>query len=92
MRMMLDPAMWGWQLRAACRGEDSSLYFAPGYFEKRAEKNAREAKAKRICAGCEVREDCLAYALKIQEEHGVWGGLNEQERRTALRNRARQAG
>ena len=38
----------GWQRLAACRGEDSTYYFAPSYFEKRGEKLAREAVAKRI--------------------------------------------
>ena len=38
---------WGWQFDGACRGEDSSLFFAPSYFEKREEKAAREVKARR---------------------------------------------
>jgi hypothetical protein len=42
------PAGWakGWQFDAACRGEDSALFFAPGYFERREEKAAREFRAK----------------------------------------------
>ena len=90
---MSDPVAQpdGWQLAAACRGEDAAAYFAPNYFEKRSEKDAREARAKRICARCPVREPCLAYALRIREPHGVWGGLNEMERRAVLRQRA-QAG
>ena len=74
-----------WQFRALCRGEDSALFFAPTYFEKREEKGAREAKAKAICARCEVREACLDYALGTRESHGIWGGLNEMERRALLR-------
>jgi WhiB family redox-sensing transcriptional regulator len=83
------PAGWarGWQFDAACRGEDSALFFAPGYFERREEKAAREVRAKAICAGCPVRETCLEFALGIRESHGVWGGLNEQERRQVLRQR-----
>ena len=81
----------GWQHAAACRGEDASAFFAPNYFEKRAEKYAREAIAKTICARCPVLEPCLAYALRIREPHGVWGGLNEMERRALLRQRS-QAG
>ena len=57
---------WGWQFDGACRGEDSSLFFAPSYFEKREEKAAREVKAKAICTGCPVREPCLDYALRIR--------------------------
>ncbi|HZD17920.1 MAG TPA: WhiB family transcriptional regulator [Actinomycetota bacterium] len=83
---------WGWQFDAACRGEDSSLFFAPNYFEKREEKAARESRAKAICDRCPVRQPCLGYALKIREPHGIWGGLNELERRQLLRQRALQAG
>lgn len=90
-RMLVDWT-YGWQFDAACRGEDASLYFAPNYFEKRAQKDAREAKAKAICARCPVRVDCLEYALKVRETHGIWGGLNEAERRQVLRQRAPQAG
>jgi WhiB family redox-sensing transcriptional regulator len=89
---MLDDLTTQWQHRAACRGEDSTYFFAPNYFEKRAEKNAREAVAKAFCARCPVREVCLEYALKVRETHGIWGGLNEMERRAVLRERARQAG
>jgi WhiB family transcriptional regulator, redox-sensing transcriptional regulator len=85
------PRADGWQVAAACRGEDASAFFAPNYFEKRSEKDAREAAAKLICARCPVREPCLEYALRTRESHGVWGGRNEMERRALLRQRA-QAG
>ena len=58
-RAMAVDWMWGWQFEAACRGEDSSLFFAPNYFEKRDQKEGREAKAKALCARCPVREECL---------------------------------
>jgi WhiB family transcriptional regulator, redox-sensing transcriptional regulator len=79
----------GWQERAACRGDDSGYFFAPSYFERRAEKDAREAVAKAICARCPVQGPCLDYALRVREDHGVWGGLNEMERRALLRARGR---
>jgi len=82
----------GWQDRAACRGEDSAFFFAPSYFEKRHEKDAREAKAKAICSRCPVQVICLEYALAIREPHGVWGGHNETERRHLLRQRALRVG
>ena len=84
----LTPA---WQFRAACRGEDAALFFAPGYFERSQEKLGREARAKAICARCPVRMDCLDYALRTREPHGVWGGLNEIERRALLREQDRRA-
>lgn len=85
---MAGEQMWGWQLEAACRGGDASLFFAPNYFETRDGKDAREASAKAICGDCSVRESCLGYAIAIREPHGVWGGLNEFERRRLLRDRS----
>jgi len=79
---------FGWQRLAACRGTEAAWFFAPNYFERRSEKDAREAKAKAVCGRCPVRADCLEYALRIREPHGVWGGLNEMERRAILRRRA----
>jgi WhiB family redox-sensing transcriptional regulator len=89
---MLVDWTYGWQFDASCRGEDSALFFAPNYFERREEKEGREARAKAICAGCPVRAECLEYALRTRESHGIWGGLNELERRQLLRQRALQAG
>lgn len=48
----------------------------------------RTAAAKTVCAGCEVREQCLAYAVSTGQDTGVWGGLTDTERR-ALRRRDR---
>jgi WhiB family redox-sensing transcriptional regulator len=84
---MMDPVSGSWWVDAACRGQDASVFFAPAYFEKRAEKLAREAVAKAICSRCPVRIPCLEYALRTRDPHGVWGGLNEMERRAVLRRR-----
>ena len=73
-----------WQAKAACRGPQSSVFFPPSHFERKDEKEAREARAKGICAGCPVRKPCLEYALRIREPHGIWGGLNEVERKQVL--------
>ena len=81
----------GWQYDAACRGEDSELFFAPNYFERKEEKEAREERAKAICARCPVRAECLEYALRNREPHGIWGGLNEIERKAIIRERERSA-
>jgi len=88
---MGEPEASDWQHRAACRGEDAAFFFAPAYFERRSEKLAREAVAKSFCARCRVRAECLDAALRIRDPHGVWGGLNEMERRVLLRERARRA-
>lgn len=73
-----------WQAKAACRGPQSSVFFPPSHFERKDEKEARESRAKAICATCPVRRPCLDYALRIREPHGIWGGLNEVERKQLL--------
>ncbi len=73
-----------WQMQGACRGPQAALFFPPPKPERRAAKQRREQIAKAICSECEVRTDCLDYALDIRELHGIWGGMNELERRTLL--------
>ena len=73
-----------WQLRAACRGPQAEVFFPPGTFERKDEKLGREARAKDICRTCPVQRQCLDYAIAIKEPHGIWGGLNEAERRNML--------
>jgi WhiB family redox-sensing transcriptional regulator len=73
-----------WQAKAACRGPQAVVFFPPSHFERKDEKAERENRAKAICATCAVRPDCLDYALRIREPHGIWGGLNELERKTLL--------
>jgi WhiB family transcriptional regulator, redox-sensing transcriptional regulator len=77
-----------WQLKAACRGPQSSVFFPPSHFERKDEKELRESRAKAICSTCAVRKPCLEYALRIREPHGIWGGLNELERKALLSRRA----
>lgn len=74
--------MWelsSWRLRAACRSVDSAVFFSPDAERGRA-REAREARAKAICARCPVIRECAAYALTAGERYGVWGGLSEQDR------------
>lgn len=73
-----------WQIKAACRGPQAAVFFPPSYFERKDEKLERETRAKAICAQCVVREPCLEFALSIREPHGIWGGLNELERKSLL--------
>ena len=73
-----------WQIRAACRGPQAAVFFPPPQFERKDEKSDRETRAKAICATCVVKKDCLEYAVAIREPHGIWGGLNEVERKQLL--------
>ncbi len=76
-----------WQARAACRGPQAAVFFPPAHVERKEEKQARESHAKAICSTCPVARECLEYALRIREPHGIWGGLNETERKQVVERR-----
>ena len=63
----------GWQERALCAQTDPEAFFP--------EKGGSTREAKRVCTGCDVRAECLEYALANDERFGIWGGLSERERR-----------
>jgi WhiB family redox-sensing transcriptional regulator len=69
-----------WQERSNCLGVDPDLFFP--------ERGASTREAKAVCKGCEVRVECLEYALAHGEKFGIWGGLSERERRRVRRQRA----
>jgi WhiB family redox-sensing transcriptional regulator len=77
-----------WQIKAACRGPHAAVFFPPSSFERKDEKEERETRAKAICHQCPVQKACLDYSLRIREPHGIWGGLNEVERKQMLARRA----
>ena len=77
-----------WQLEAACRGPHGAAFFPPSHAERKEEKITRERRAKAICATCAVKRACLDYAIRLREPHGIWGGLNEVERKQMLERRA----
>ena len=64
------------------------VFFPPPQFERKVDRAERERRAKAICADCSVRRECLDYALSIREPHGIWGGLNEAERKMILERSA----
>lgn len=78
---------WSWVSRAACRG--SAIDFCGPEGERQADREARERRAKAVCAGRPVAAACLAYALESREA-GVWGGTTDDER-SVLRRRASRA-
>jgi len=63
----------GWQERALCAQTDPEAFFP--------EKGGSTREAKKVCLGCDVRGECLEYALAHDERFGIWGGLSERERR-----------
>jgi WhiB family redox-sensing transcriptional regulator len=74
-----------WTDAAACRNSEGALFYPADSAERKEDRLERELVAKRICASCGVREDCLEAALARHESYGIWGGLNEIERRGLLR-------
>ena len=55
-----------WQDYANCRGADADLFFP--------ERGASTRKAKAICGACEVKAECLDYAVDMGEKFGIWPG------------------
>ncbi|MDQ1619288.1 MAG: WhiB family transcriptional regulator, redox-sensing transcriptional regulator [Actinomycetota bacterium] len=76
-----------WRDRAACREEDPDLFFPVGTTGP-ALLQIQEAKA--VCRTCAVLQPCLEWALTSGQEAGVWGGLDEEQRRALRRRAARE--
>lgn len=74
---------------AACSTADPDLFFGPDHYEDPRARGRRERQAKDYCAGCPARAACLAYALGTRQAFGIWGGTDEAERRTMLRQARR---
>ena len=75
-----------WVHRARCKEEDPELFFPIGTTGPAA---AQTEAAKAICMQCEVRTECLEWAMATGQDAGVWGGLSEDERRALRRARRR---
>jgi WhiB family redox-sensing transcriptional regulator len=72
-----DDSLLSWQDKALCAQTDPEAFFP--------EKGGSTREAKRICVSCEVKQECLEYALMQDERFGIWGGLSERERRRLKR-------
>ncbi len=73
--MQIEKLPWGDD--AKCLQADPDTFFP--------EKGGSTREAKRICMQCQVRDECLDYALENDERFGIWGGLSERERRRLKR-------
>ena len=62
-----------WTSDALCAQVDGDLFFP--------EKGGSSKEAKKVCAECPIRVECLQYALDHGERYGIYGGLSERERR-----------
>ena len=66
-----------WMAEGLCAQVDPELWFP--------EKGGSTREAKQVCRSCDVRPECLAYALAHDERFGVWGGEAERDRREMTR-------
>lgn len=78
----ITPPLGGWHGQGLCIGEDPDIFFPsngdPG------------TRAREVCSACPVRQDCLEYAMEA-DEFGIWGGLDQHERRNLKRRQRRRA-
>lgn len=74
LQITVDTAGLSWMDQARCQETDAEAFFP--------EKGAPARLAKTVCQGCEVRAECLEYALETSQRHGVWGGFSERQRRS----------
>jgi WhiB family redox-sensing transcriptional regulator len=77
-----------WRSSGACRSADPDLFF-PISSQGPADKQI--ARAKMICAGCRVRQECLDFALTHDQTYGIWGGTTVEDRQRDRRRRRRAA-
>jgi len=71
MNLIPDPEPW--MDSAVCAQTDPEAFYP--------EKGYSTAEAKKTCLSCDVRTECLEYAIANKERFGVWGGKSERERR-----------
>ena len=73
LNLIYDPADYSWRTRARCRNVDTNEFFP--------EDGENASHLKEFCGGCDVRAECLAFALKHNITDGVFGGTSPRERR-----------
>ena len=83
--------MWNdasWRQVAACNDIDTNTFFPVGYTDS-AMRTTKLARS--ICQSCAAQPACLEFALRTLQDHGIWGGRTEEERRTLRRARRKAA-
>ncbi len=73
----------GWRENTLCAQTDPEVFFP--------KKGSSSAEAKRICDVCDVRAQCLAFALANSERFGIWGGLSVRERDRLRKSQAAES-
>lgn len=79
------PYRTDWLEAGACVNADPDLFFPVAAGEAGARQAAR---AQRICERCQVRKECLEYAMANSQMHGIWGGTTPEDRIRVRRQRS----
>lgn len=83
--LALANADYTWRSQAICRDTDPDLFFPIG---TTGQALVQIDRAKEVCGVCPVKSDCLEYALETNQDSGIWGGLDEEQRRNIRRQAA----
>jgi WhiB family redox-sensing transcriptional regulator len=83
--LALSTADYRWRKDAACRDTSPDLFFPVG---TTGQALVQIDRAKEVCDVCPVKNDCLEYALETNQDSGIWGGLDEEQRRNIRRQAA----
>jgi WhiB family redox-sensing transcriptional regulator len=83
--LALANADYTWRSQAICRDTDPDLFFPIG---TTGQALVQIDRAKEVCGMCPVQSDCLEYALETNQDSGIWGGLDEEQRRNIRRQAA----
>jgi WhiB family redox-sensing transcriptional regulator len=83
--LALANADYTWRSQAICRDTDPDLFFPIG---TTGQALVQIDRAKEVCDVCPVKTDCLEYALETNQDSGIWGGLDEEQRRNIRRQAA----
>ena len=83
--LALANADYSWRNQAICRDTDPDLFFPIG---TTGQALVQIDRAKEVCEVCPVKNECLEYALETNQDSGIWGGLDEEQRRNIRRQAA----
>jgi len=84
----IGSASSNWRAAGACLAADPDLFFP---ISTRGPAERQIARAKTICAGCQVRRECLEFAVAQELTYGIWGGTTPEDRQRERRRKRRAA-
>lgn len=79
-----------WRDNAACKSHPEIDWF-PQSGTPDAEARANLARARAVCAGCPVKDECYGEAILEPWTAGIWAGTTNSQRRRAPQQPRRRA-